>query len=103
MPRLSLTSREPTWAFTFISERSAPMAEHSLIIPEKERVPAVQGPGYSPTLRDIVAIGFRRRRLIALSFFGIMMGAGMAALFLEAYFVVNGYFACVARREPNQR
>jgi len=69
------------------------MAEHSLIIPETERVPAVQGPGYSPTLRDIVAIGFRRRRLIALSFFGIMMGAGMAALFLEAYFVVNGYFA----------
>ena len=72
------------------------MADHSLIIPETERVPSVRGPAYSPTLRDIVAIGFRRRRLIALSFFGIMMGAGMAAFFLgnkyraEMKILVNG-------------
>jgi len=34
----------------------------------------------SPTMRDLVAIMFRRRRLIALSFFGILLGAILAAV-----------------------
>ncbi len=36
----------------------------------------------SPTLRDFLAIGFRRRRLIFLSFLGIFLGAALCALLL---------------------
>jgi len=36
----------------------------------------------SPTLRDLVAVGFRHRRLIALSFLGIFIGAFLAAMVL---------------------
>jgi uncharacterized protein involved in exopolysaccharide biosynthesis len=56
------------------------MADHSLVIPETERMPSVQDPGYSPTLRDIVAIGFRRRRLMVLCFLGIVVGSALVAL-----------------------
>ncbi len=34
------------------------------------------------TLRDFLSIGFRRRRLLAYSFFGILLGGGFAALVL---------------------
>jgi uncharacterized protein involved in exopolysaccharide biosynthesis len=36
----------------------------------------------SPTLRDLLAVGFRHRRLIALSFLGIFIGAVLAAILL---------------------
>ena len=55
------------------------MADQSSMILYPERIPA-QGQGYSPNLRDIVAVGFRRRRLIALSFLGIWLGAVAVAV-----------------------
>jgi polysaccharide biosynthesis protein PslE len=56
------------------------MADQSFIITQPEQVPAVQGRGYSPSLRDLVAVGFRRRRLIGLSFLGIFLGAAVVAV-----------------------
>jgi uncharacterized protein involved in exopolysaccharide biosynthesis len=37
---------------------------------------------FSPSLRDLLAVGFRHRRLIVLSFIGVFMGAVLAALLL---------------------
>jgi polysaccharide biosynthesis protein PslE len=51
------------------------MVDQSFIITQPEQMPATQGAGYSPSLRDVVAVGFRRRRLIVLSFLGIFLGA----------------------------
>jgi polysaccharide biosynthesis protein PslE len=51
------------------------MVDQSFIITQPEQMPAAQGAGYSPSLRDVVAVGFRRRRLIVLSFLGIFLGA----------------------------
>jgi uncharacterized protein involved in exopolysaccharide biosynthesis len=56
------------------------MVDQSLMIPEPEGTPATQGRMYSLTLRDIVAVGFRRRRLMALSFLGVFLGAAVVAL-----------------------
>jgi len=56
------------------------MVDQSLMIPEPERTPGAQGRTYSLTLRDIVAVGFRRRRLMALSFLGVFLGAAVVAL-----------------------
>jgi uncharacterized protein involved in exopolysaccharide biosynthesis len=41
---------------------------------------------FSPTLRDLLAVGFRHRRLICLSFLGIFMGAVLAAMLLPAQY-----------------
>jgi polysaccharide biosynthesis protein PslE len=51
------------------------MVDQSFIMTQPEQMPAAQGAGYSPSLRDVVAVGFRRRRLIVLSFLGIFLGA----------------------------
>ena len=56
------------------------MVDQSLMIPEPERTPAAQGGMYSLTVRDIVAVGFRRRRLMMLSFWGVFLGAAVVAL-----------------------
>lgn len=37
---------------------------------------------FSPTFRDLLAIGFRRRRLVLVSFSGVLLGALLAAVFL---------------------
>jgi len=56
------------------------MMDQSFIITQPEQIPAVQGRSYSPSLRDLVAVGFRRRRLIVLSFLGIFLGGALVAV-----------------------
>ena len=56
------------------------MADQSFIITQPEQIPAPEVPAYSLSLRDVVAVGFRRRRLIVLSFLGIFLGAAAVAL-----------------------
>jgi uncharacterized protein involved in exopolysaccharide biosynthesis len=74
------------------------MVDQSLMIPEPERTPA---PGYSPTLRDIVAVGFRHRRLMALSFLGIFLGAAaVAALTGSKYQAEMKILVRVKRADP---
>ncbi len=62
----------------------------------------------SPTLRDFLAVGFRRRRLIAISFLGIFFGALLCAVLLpEQYqahmkiFVKRERVDPVVTTEPN--
>jgi uncharacterized protein involved in exopolysaccharide biosynthesis len=56
------------------------MVDQSLMIPEPERTPGAPDRMHSLTLRDIVAVGFRRRRLMLLSFLGVFLGVAVVAL-----------------------
>ena len=55
------------------------MKKSDFSIPENARTP-------SPTLRDVLAMAFRHRRLITLSFVGIFTGGVLAAMLLPAQY-----------------
>jgi len=55
------------------------MAGQDLMIPEFGGPPSVYRPEPIRTVRDLVAIGFRRKRLMAFSFLGVLLGAVLVA------------------------
>jgi polysaccharide biosynthesis protein PslE len=77
------------------------MEQSNFSIPENARTP-------SPTLRDVVAMAFRHRQLITLSFVGIFIGAVLAAILLPAQYEAHTMFLVkhervdpVVTSEPN--